>query len=520
MTPAPSERPAAARSDASRPASGSGAYALYALGLLTLINFFNYADRNVVFAVFEPLKRDLRLTDLQLGWIGSAYIIVLSLAALPLGVLGDLRTRRGVIAWGVGLWSLFTSLGGAVRGFWQLFVCRAMVGVGEAGYGPVSQALIAEYFREKRRALAIGVYSVGMALGGVLGIWLGGLLAEAYGWRVAFLWLGVPGFVLAILASQLREPRRRPPTPLLTTLRRFTTSGLRTALWYAAPLLWLSALGAMIGGVLTLTRVLAADMSAAVFGAFIGLGVVWTVVRLVPLALRRTSAAGAVAATAFEEFVEAATLVLRVPTLIWVFVGGALVTFAVNGLIAWAASFMQRVHGFSVSDIGREFGIWGLAGGALGALVGGRFADRLFERWPGGRLAVSGAGFLLGTPVVVALILSDNLKLFVPLVFGTYFFYTWYNGPLSAVIFDVVPAAVRSSVMGAFLLFSHLAGDAVAPPLIGYLSDRFQTVWHLSADEALRRAMLLLPAVGLVGGVVILFGLRTVRADMAKVRSA
>jgi sugar phosphate permease len=279
-------------------------------------------------------------------------------------------------------------------------------------------------------------------------------------------------------------------------------------------------MGGAIGGLLLLTRALTVDMSAAVFGAFIGLGVVWTVARLVPVAVRRTTAAGEVAATAFEEFVEAATTVLRVPTLIWVFIGGALVTFAVNGLIAWAASFMQRVHNFSVSDIGREFGIWGLAGGALGALVGGRLADRLFERFPGGRLAVSGAGFLLGAPVAVALILSNNLKLFVPLVFGTYFFYTWYNGPLSAVLFDVVPVAVRSSVMGAFLLFSHLAGDAVAPPLIGYLSDRLQAAWHLPADEALRRAMLLLPAVGLLGGLVILFGLRTIRDDMAKVSRA
>jgi len=73
-------------------------------------------------------------------------------------------------------------------------------------------------------------------------------------------------------------------------------------------------------------------------------------------------------------------------------------------------------------------------------------------------------------------------------------------------------------VMGAFLLFSHLAGDAVAPPLIGFLSDRLQTTWHLAADDALRRAMLMLPAVGLVGGVVILFALRTVERDMAQVK--
>jgi MFS family permease len=508
VTPAPDERPATAPLNVGRPVGGSRAYAAYALGLLTLINFFNYADRNVVFAVFEPLKRDLQLTDQQLGWIGSAYIVVLSLLALPLGVLGDLRSRRAVIAFGVGLWSLFTSLGGAVRNFWQLFLCRAMVGVGEAGYGPVSQALIAEYFQGKRRALAFGIYSVGMALGGVLGIWLGGLLAETYGWRLAFLWFGVPGFVLALLASQLREPRRRPPTSIGTALRRLTTTGLRRITWLALPVLGLAALGAALSGLLALIKAIPSEATTAVFAVFVAAGVIWTVKRLVPLAVQRTAQAGHVAATAIEEFGEAATTVLRVPTLIWVFLGGALVTFAVNGLIAWAASFMQRVHGFSVSDVGRAFGIWGLLGGALGALVGGRLADRGFERWRGARVAVSGAGFILGAPVCVALILANDVRFFVPLVFGTYFFYTFYNGPLAAVIFDVVPPAVRSSVMGAFLLFSHLAGDAIAPPLIGYLSDRI----------GLRLAMLLLPAAGLVGGLVLLMALRTVEHDMDRVQ--
>jgi MFS family permease len=503
-----------------RPVGGSRAYAAYALFLLTLINFFNYADRNVVFAVFESIKHDLDLTDQQLGWIGSAYIIVLSLAALPLGVLGDLRTRRGVIAWGVGIWSLFTSLGGAVRGFWQLFFCRAMVGVGEAGYGSASQALIAEYYKERQRAFALGIYSVGMALGGVLGVWLGGVLAEAYGWRLAFLWLGVPGFLLALLASRLREPERRPPAPLATTLRRFTTTGLKRALRYAYPIIGLTAVGTIVSGVLALIRVIPNEMVVAVFGMFVGVGVAWTVARLVPLALEQGSQATEVAASAFEEFLEAAAVVLRIPTLIWVFVGGALVTFAVNGLIAWAVSFMKRVHSFSVSEIGREFGLWGLAGGVLGALVGGGLASWLAPRWKGARVAVAGAGFILGAPIVVVLILSRDLNLFVPCVFGTYFFYTWYNGPLSAVIFDVVPPAVRSSVMGAFLLFSHLAGDAVAPPLIGFLSDRLQMSWHLAPDEALRRAMLLLPAVGLLGGIVILFALRTVGRDMSRNKRA
>jgi len=477
--------------------------------LLTLINLLNYTDRNVVFALFQPLKRELALTDHELGWLGSAYVIVLSLAALPLGVVGDLRSRRAVIAFGVGLWSAFTALGAAVKGFWQLLVCRAMVGVGEAGYGPAAQALIAEFFRGRRRAFAIGVYSVGMAFGGVLGIWLGGVLAERYGWRAAFVAMGAPGLVLALLASRLREPRRQAPASIRVTLARWYDRGVRNVVWPALPLAGLTLVGAAVSAVMALFERIPSGVDAALFGGFVTVGVVWTVVRLVPIAVRRTTEASAVAATAFDDFLQAAATVLRTPTLVWMFVGGALVTFAVNGLIAWAPSFMERVHGFSVGRVGREFGIWGLAGGALGGLFGGRVGDWLLGRWPGGRVVVSGAGFVLGGPVCAALLLVDKLRWFVPLLFATFFLYTWYNGPLSAVILDVVPPEVRASVLGAFLLFSHLAGDAIAPPLVGYLSDRF----------GLRPAMLLLPSAGLVGGLVILVALRTVARDMARVKA-
>ena len=191
------------------------------------------------------------------------------------------------------------------------------------------------------------------------------------------------------------------------------------------------------------------------------------------------------------------------------FLGGALVTFAVNGLIAWAPSFLERTHGLSVAAVGRQFGVWGLLGGALGGLFGGRVGDWLLGRWSGGRVVVSGAGFVLGGPVCAALLLVDELQLFVPLLLATFFLYSWYNGPLSAVILDVVPPAVRASVIGGYVLFSHLAGDAIAPPLIGYLSDRF----------GLRPAMLLLPTAGAVGGLVILIALTTVGRDMQRVKA-
>lgn len=485
-------------------------YAAYVLGLLTLINLLNYLDRNVVFAVFEPIKRDLQVSDAQLGWLGSAYIVVLSLAALPLGVIGDLRSRRSVITWGVAIWSAATVAGGFVRHFWQLFTCRALVGFGEAGYGPASQAILAQYYKGRRRAFAIGVYSVGMALGGVMGIWLGGVIAEKYGWRWAFIWMGVPGLVLALLASRLRELDRRPPPPVLDTLIGWWRQGLRGVVRYVVPLALWAGVGALLAGLLALIEGIPSQLDTAVFGVCVSIGIAWTVWRLVPLAVRRTTEAGQVAAGALGDFQHAAALVLRTPTLIWVFLGGAMVTFAVNGLIAWAAAFMHRVHGLSVASVGAQFGLWALAGGVMGALFGGRMADRIQQRWRGGRVLASGAGFVLGAPVCAGLLLVDDLRWFAPLILATYFLYTWYNGPLAAVILDVVPPAVQASVLGAFVLFSHLAGDALAPPLIGYLSDR---------TGSLRTAMLLLPAVGLLGGLVILIGLKTVGRDMTRVSS-
>ena len=118
-----------------------------------MINLLNYLDRNVIFALFEPIKRDLMLTDTQLGWLGSAYILVFSIAALPLGVLSDLRSRKTVIAGGVAVWSAFTALGGLVRSFWQLFICRAAVGIGQQGIAASQQHTRVEQLQAQGGAL-------------------------------------------------------------------------------------------------------------------------------------------------------------------------------------------------------------------------------------------------------------------------------------------------------------------------------------------------------------------------------
>src|SRR5256714_11627620 len=118
---APKQPLAAARPEMAKSPTPSRAYAAYVLGLLTLVNLFNYLDRNVVYAVFEPVKRDLHVSDAQLGWLGSAYIVVLSLAALPLGVIGDLRSRRRVLTLGLAIWTASPPPGGFVQRLCQFF---------------------------------------------------------------------------------------------------------------------------------------------------------------------------------------------------------------------------------------------------------------------------------------------------------------------------------------------------------------------------------------------------------------
>jgi MFS family permease len=129
--------------------------------------------------------------------------------ALFAGVISDLSSRRAVIAGGLALWSGFTALGGAVASYGQLFVSRALVGIGQSSYLPASQALLADYFPSKGRAQAMGIFWMGLALGGVAAVYLGGVLSSVIGWRFTLVAVGLPGLVFALLLGRLRDPNRK-----------------------------------------------------------------------------------------------------------------------------------------------------------------------------------------------------------------------------------------------------------------------------------------------------------------------
>lgn len=482
-------------------------YGYYALGLLTAVNLLSYINRNVIFALVQAVERDLGLTDFHAGWIASAYVLVYSLAVLPFGVLSDLRSRRVVLTLGITLWSVFACLAGLSQGFVSLFLSRAALGIGAAAAAAAGAPLVADYFPE-RRAFAMGIYMSGIALGGVLGILIGGSLQAVYGWRVAMMVAGLPGFGLALLAWRLDDPGRPPLSLKLRELLGELEMGAARVVRALAPLLVGTAIGALAAWYLDRRYGASSAADTAAFAVACALGLAVNILHWVRQARHAAplpeDAVPDVFQTAIEEVSTAFQVVLRTPTLVYIFIGGALISFGMNGLVGWAPTLMSRTLDLSVGQVSLLLGKWGLLCGIAGTLTGGLVADTLRRRFASGRLMAAGLGFLIGAPLAIWLISIRDVSLFVPVFAGAFFFLTWYNGPLTAAIFDVAPARLSATVVGAYLLFIHLAGDAVAFPLIGLLSDRF----------GLDRAAYLLPSMSFIGGMVVLRAGRTLRRDM------
>ena len=191
------------------PADKIPAYSWYALGVLTLVYVLNFLDRTLIYILFTPIKKEMAFTDLQLALLGTtSFVIFYTLLGIPFGRLADKASRKNMIAGGLAVWSLFSGLTGFARGFWTMFFCRLMVGVGEATLGPAALSLLSDYFPPRMRATVQGVYSSGIAIGSGLAFFLGGWIGQTFGWRWAFYFLGFPGLLLAAVVFFLREQRR------------------------------------------------------------------------------------------------------------------------------------------------------------------------------------------------------------------------------------------------------------------------------------------------------------------------
>lgn len=205
--------------------------------ILMSANTLAFVDRQVLALLVQPIKLDLGVSDTAMSLLyGLSFTLFYVAVGLPVARLADRSNRRNIIAASVLIWSLATAACGLARSFGALFVARAGVGAGEAGFGPSAYSLLTDYFPRERLAAAIGVYQMGTYLGGALALLTGGLIASLFppsseiavpllgaikGWQLIFIALGVPGMMLAAIIFLIREPRRQGETAQASSLPIF-----------------------------------------------------------------------------------------------------------------------------------------------------------------------------------------------------------------------------------------------------------------------------------------------------------
>jgi MFS family permease len=195
---------------AALPAERSTGYRYLVVTILMVVYTFNFLDRQILSILAEPIRKDLGLSDTQLGVLtGLAFAVFYTGFGIPVAWLADRANRVRIIAAACAIWSLFSAACGMAGNFAQLLICRIGVGVGEAGGSPPSYSLISDYFPPQHRGKGLAIYSLGVPFGSMVGSAAGGWIAANYGWRTAFYAVGLPGLLLAlVLLLVVREPKR------------------------------------------------------------------------------------------------------------------------------------------------------------------------------------------------------------------------------------------------------------------------------------------------------------------------
>jgi MFS family permease len=193
-------------------------YQIRLLAVLALINFVNFADRQVVVPLLPLLRQQMNLSDAQLGSLQTWLLVVLAVASIPCGLLADRMSRTQIITAGVAVWSLATIACGFASSFMFLLIARALIGVGEAAYAPAAQSMISDSFPYQRRAMAQSIFASGMLLGGAAGLAFGGVMGETHGWKYTFIVVGLVCMIPGLFVIKLPEPPRRPRSEVVPIL--------------------------------------------------------------------------------------------------------------------------------------------------------------------------------------------------------------------------------------------------------------------------------------------------------------
>ncbi|RYF98772.1 MAG: MFS transporter, partial [Caulobacteraceae bacterium] len=403
--------------DAAAPPAGpkplfSESYKQSVLWLLVLAYTFNFIDRTIISTIGEAIKVDLKLTDTQLGLLGGlAFALLYTTLGIPIARLAERRSRINIITIAIVVWSLFTALCGMANSFVQLMLFRVGVGVGEAGLSPPAHSLISDYFEPQKRASALSIYSFGIPLGTMFGAVAGGWIAQNLDWRMAFMLVGLPGIIVAILLKVfVKEPPRGYSDRLVADQ------------------------------VADVPR-LEGDETA-------------------PPVHAKPPSIMAVAKRIFGK---------------WGFfhmvAGITMASFAGYGTGQYSAPYFIRMFGLDLATVGLIFGVVGGIAAGIGTLMGGFLTDWAAKKSGRWYALVPAIGLLIACPLYILVYTRDDWKLAAGLLLIPGIFHYTYLGPTFGVIQNAVSLRMRATATALLFFVLNLIALGFGPPFCGWVID-------------------------------------------------
>ena len=477
------------------PPARVGAYAWYALFVLVIVYIINFIDRQILSILVGDIKRDLQVSDAQIGFLyGTAFAVFYALFGIPLGRLADSWYRGRLMAMGLALWSSMTALSGFANSFGTLAAARIGVGIGEASASPAAYSMISDSFPKERRATALSIYSSGLYIGGALALPIGAAVTSRWtaaypdpasaplglaGWQAAFVAVGLPGLLLALWVLTLREPQRGAsdglPQPivrpnawrefgreLIAILPPFTLFNVARIPGALRPNLMVLAAVALVGyGLYTLTG---DGPQWLAYGIGVYAIVSWIqslkhrdrpVYRLIygqPVVLTLAIAFGSIA------FVTYATSFWLPFYAEQTFYAGPLAPAAfINGITA-------------KEEIGIIIGWTSAVSAAVGVIAGGYVSDLWRQRDPRGRLFLNMISIIAPIPLIAVMLSTDDLAFFYILAPIAHMFSSAWVGAAVATLQDVVLPRMRGTAGATYILGTTMVGLALGPYYAGKVS--------------------------------------------------
>jgi MFS family permease len=398
----------------------SDAYKRGVLFTLTACYTLNFIDRTIVSIIGQPMKESLGISDAQLGLLGgAAFAILYTVLGIPIARLAERFSRVNIIAICITIWSAFTALCGLAPNFGVLFLMRVGVGIGEAGCSPPAQSLISDYYEPRRRASALAVYAFGIPLGGMLGAIFGGIIAQYLSWRLAFLIVGLPGVLVAVLLKfVVKEPPRghseiiaTPALPEAVTPVEEPVQPRRSfaqEIAFEISELWI--------------------VGKRIFGN-------WSFLNMT--------------------------------------LGVTLASFAGYGAGAFGSNYFIRTFGLGLALVGVLFGLIGGFSSGVGTLAGGFVTDWLSRRSRAWYALVPGIGLAIAVPIYMLAYTRGDWRVAAAILLLPGIFQYTYLGPTFGVIQNAVDTHRRATAVALLYFFLNFIALVGGPPFTGWLIDQF-----------------------------------------------